>query len=80
MTPLIMSEADLIVPEGYIKQVLGERFTKYIKGSVLRKWVNARKKDFGTRWNFVVSHIDGFFSNKADCLAARQIMMSTCSP
>jgi hypothetical protein len=51
-----MSEADLIVPEGYIKQVLGERSTKYIKGSVLRKWVNARKKEFGNRWNFVVSH------------------------
>jgi hypothetical protein len=52
--PSIMSEADLTIPKGYIKQVLGERTTKYIKGSVLRKWVNERKKEFGTRWNFVV--------------------------
>jgi hypothetical protein len=71
-----MSEADLIVPDGYIKQVLSERSTKYIKGSVLRKWVNARKKEFGTRWNFVVSLHNGFYSNNADCSAARQIMMS----
>jgi hypothetical protein len=65
MKPSIMSEADLIVPEGYIKQVLGERSTKYIKGSVLRKWVNARKKEFGNRWNFVVSHFEGFLQQQS---------------
>ena len=49
-----MSEADLFIPEGYIKQILGEVPTKYIKGSVLRDWLKDRKKDFGTRWNFIV--------------------------
>jgi hypothetical protein len=53
-----MSEADLIIPKGYIKQVLGERTTKYIKGSVLRKWVNERTKEFGTRWNLVVCRLN----------------------
>ncbi len=56
-----MSEADLIMPEGYIKQVLGERPTKYIKGSIMRKWVNERKKDFGSRWNFVVCLLNQFY-------------------
>lgn len=62
-----MSEADLIIPKGYLKQILGERPTKYIKGSVLAEWLEGRKKEFGTRWNFVVRHLSEIDSTPNEC-------------
>lgn len=45
---------DLNVPRGYVKQELSEKNTGYIKGNVLGKWLDERKKVFGSQSGFIV--------------------------
>jgi hypothetical protein len=46
---------EFVIPRGYVKQELSDRTTKYIKGEVLQKWLNERKKIFGSKCAFIVS-------------------------
>jgi len=72
-----MASGNLHVPQGYIKQELSDLTTKYIKATIMEKWINKRQATFGTRWSYIVCVNEASGRLERETESTRQTYLAT---